>query len=144
MYFWNESIASHGSQEISSCLKKHFDHFIPQDTEKIILYSDACGGQNRNIKTTVMIKKKSSIHGQNLNFNQSNNDFLYQVTVITAVIAVFGLLKSRDSGFQSLYRTISLYSQDCEKNIFERDSLNRIFHENKRNPKNHKKKQQKT
>lgn len=57
MYFWNESIASRGAQEISSCLKKHFDNFIPNDTKKIILYSDACGGQNRNIKTTLMIKK---------------------------------------------------------------------------------------
>lgn len=57
MYFWNESVASRGSQEISSCLKKHFAQFIPEDTEKIVLYSDACGGQNRNIKTTLMIKK---------------------------------------------------------------------------------------
>lgn len=57
MYFWNESIASRGSQEVSSCLKKHFDKFIPKDTEKIVLYSDACGGQNRNIKTTLMLKK---------------------------------------------------------------------------------------
>lgn len=57
MYFWNEAIASRGAQEVSSCLKKHFDSFIPKDTEKIILYSDACGGQNRNIKTTLMVKK---------------------------------------------------------------------------------------
>lgn len=57
MYIWDESIASRGSQEVSSCLKKHFDKFIPKDTEKIVLYSDACGGQNRNIKTTLMLKK---------------------------------------------------------------------------------------
>lgn len=57
MYFWTEKIASRGAQEISSCLKKHFESFIPNDTKKIILYSDACGGQNRNIKTTVMLKK---------------------------------------------------------------------------------------
>lgn len=57
MYFWDESVALRGSQEISSCLKKHFENYIPKDTEKIILYSDACGGQNRNIKTTLMIKK---------------------------------------------------------------------------------------
>lgn len=57
MYFWNESIASRGSQEVSSCLKKHFELFVPTDTEKVILYSDACGGQNRSIKTTLMVKK---------------------------------------------------------------------------------------
>lgn len=57
MYTWNESIASRGSQEIFSCLNKHFSNFIPKDTKKIILYSDACPGQNRNIKMTLMLKK---------------------------------------------------------------------------------------
>lgn len=57
MYFWNESIASRGAQEISSCLIKHFSNFVPTNTVKIILYSDACPGQNRNIKTTIMMKK---------------------------------------------------------------------------------------
>lgn len=56
-YFWDESVASRGSQEISSCLKKHIENFVPKDTEKIILISDACGGQNRNIKTTLCLKK---------------------------------------------------------------------------------------
>lgn len=55
MYVWNETIAS--KQEISSCLLKHFQNFVPLETEKIILYSDACPGQNRNIKTTLMLKK---------------------------------------------------------------------------------------
>lgn len=59
-YFWNESISSLGFQEISSCLKKHFENFVPKDAEKIILYSDACGGQNRNMRTTLMIKKMLS------------------------------------------------------------------------------------
>lgn len=57
MYFWNEAIASRGAQDISSCLIKHFSRFIPKETKKVILYSDACPGQNRNIKTTLMIKK---------------------------------------------------------------------------------------
>lgn len=57
MYFWNETIASRGAQEISSCLIKYFKQFIPKETKKIILYSDACPGQNRNIKITLMMKK---------------------------------------------------------------------------------------
>lgn len=57
MYIWNESIASRGSQEISSCLLKHFKSHVPHKTETIYLYSDACPGQNRNIKTTLMLKK---------------------------------------------------------------------------------------
>lgn len=57
MFFWNESVASRGAQDIGSCLNKYFKQFIPGNTTKIILYSDACPGQNRNIKITIMIKK---------------------------------------------------------------------------------------
>lgn len=57
MYNWNESTASRGSQEIGSCLYKHFIKFVPKDTQNIILWSDACSGQNRNIKMALMLKK---------------------------------------------------------------------------------------
>lgn len=57
MYVWNESIASRGAQEIGSCLFRHLSSHVPQNTEKIILYSDACGGQNRNIKCGAHVKK---------------------------------------------------------------------------------------
>lgn len=56
MYVWNESIASRGAQEIGSCLIKHFKTYIPKDTRKIILKSDSCSGQNRNIKMNLMLK----------------------------------------------------------------------------------------
>lgn len=46
-----------GAQEITSCLLKHFRDFVPPEATNIILYSDSCGGQNRNIKTTLMLKK---------------------------------------------------------------------------------------
>lgn len=57
MYIWNESIASRGAQEIGSALLYHFKHHLPDTTNHIILYSDSCGGQNRNIKLTLMLKK---------------------------------------------------------------------------------------
>lgn len=57
MYVWYESIGSKGSQEIASCLYRYFIDYVPQDTQNIILYSDSCGGQNRNIKMTLMLKK---------------------------------------------------------------------------------------
>lgn len=56
MYVWPESMASRGSQEVASCLLKHFMNFVPKDTQKIVLRSDACGGQNRNIKMSLMLK----------------------------------------------------------------------------------------
>lgn len=57
MYVSNESVASRGSQEIASCLFKHFLKYIPADTQRIILNSDTCSGQNWNIKIALMLKK---------------------------------------------------------------------------------------
>ena len=48
MCMWPESIASRGSQEIASCLLKHFCSARSQASH-LIVFSDACGGQNRNI-----------------------------------------------------------------------------------------------
>lgn len=57
MYIWNESIASRGGQEVASCLLKHLKSHIPENTKHVILWSDSCGGQNRNIKVTLLMKK---------------------------------------------------------------------------------------
>lgn len=57
MYIWSENVASRGAQEIGSALLYHFKHFLPLNTNHIILYSDSCGGQNRNIKLKLMMKK---------------------------------------------------------------------------------------
>lgn len=56
MYLWHEATASRGAQEISSCLIEHFMAYVPVDTRKIILNSDSCSGQNRNIKMSLMLK----------------------------------------------------------------------------------------
>lgn len=57
MYVWSEDVASRGSQEIGSALLHHFKHNTPSSTNHIILYSDSCVGQNRNIKLTLMLKR---------------------------------------------------------------------------------------
>ena len=48
MHMWDESVASRGSQEVASCLYKHLNETASSATH-LVLYSDACGGQNRNI-----------------------------------------------------------------------------------------------
>lgn len=48
MHMWDESIASRGSYEVGSCFLSHFKEMRTMAT-RLILYSDACGGQNRNI-----------------------------------------------------------------------------------------------
>lgn len=57
MYMWSEDMASRGADDIGSCVIKHLQKYAGSDTKKVILYSDACGGQNRNIKITLLLKK---------------------------------------------------------------------------------------
>lgn len=48
MHTWHEGIASRGSNEVASCLMKHLKEMNSR-AENLVLYSDCCGGQNRNI-----------------------------------------------------------------------------------------------
>lgn len=57
MYIWNESVASRGAQEIASCLMYHIKNHIPENCKELILWSDSCPGQNKNIKISLMLKK---------------------------------------------------------------------------------------
>nr|CAI5835143.1 unnamed protein product [Callosobruchus analis] len=52
MYTWDESIASRGAQEVGSCILHYIKFFVK--TEKLVMYSDQCGGQNRNIKMVAL------------------------------------------------------------------------------------------
>lgn len=78
MFIWDESIASRGAQEILSCLIKYIS-FLPDTPNKIInLYSDSCGGQNRNIKVVVGLlneMQKRDIKEINLKFFVSGHSF---------------------------------------------------------------------
>lgn len=48
MHMWNESTASRGSHEVGSCVLAHIKE-MESNATNLTLYSDACGGQNRNI-----------------------------------------------------------------------------------------------
>lgn len=47
MKVWDETVASRGSCEVASCLLQYFK--MKKLKKEIIAWSDACGGQNRNI-----------------------------------------------------------------------------------------------
>ena len=53
MHMWNESIASHRSCEINSCIISHLKE-MQTTAISLVVYSDACGGQNRNIHIVSM------------------------------------------------------------------------------------------
>ena len=48
MHTWHEGVASRGSNEVASCLMKHLREMNSQ-ADNLVLYSDSCGWQNRNI-----------------------------------------------------------------------------------------------
>lgn len=102
MYFWTEAIASRGAQEISSCLTKHFNTFIPKETKKVILYSDACPGQNRNIKTTLMMKKllDSWPHNQLFTIEQR---FFVSGHSYNSCDRCFGLIERQKKNTESIF-----------------------------------------
>ena len=50
---WNESVASRGSHEVGLCILAHLKEMETSAT-KLIVYSDACGGQNCNIYLVCM------------------------------------------------------------------------------------------
>lgn len=43
-------------KEIASCLLKYFKDHIDENKRHLILNSDSCGGQNRNIRVSLMLK----------------------------------------------------------------------------------------
>ena len=60
---WNETTGCRGSTEIASFLWKFFIMKIEEGVKKFILYSDNCGGQNRNKMVFSMIIKTALDYG---------------------------------------------------------------------------------
>lgn len=56
MYVWDETVASRGSQEVGSCVVKHLQTRA-SIAKHIVLYSDPCTGQNRNMNFALMFMK---------------------------------------------------------------------------------------
>ena len=54
MFVWHEGVASRGSCEVGSCLLKHLSSMSSTATH-LTLFSDSCGGQNRNINIVALL-----------------------------------------------------------------------------------------
>lgn len=46
-YLWAETDGNRGSVEVGSCLMKYLES-LPVTVKEVVMYSDTCGGQNRN------------------------------------------------------------------------------------------------
>lgn len=100
MYIWHEGIASRGPGEISSCLLYHFTHFLPKECHHLILYSDSCGGQNRNIKMSVILSHflENSQHLQSITQHFFRSGHSYNVCD-----RKFGLIEKKRKQVTNIY-----------------------------------------
>ena len=59
MHVWHEGVASRGAQEISSCITTFVQAVSRSECKKtqLVMWSDSCGGQNRNIKMSLSLLK---------------------------------------------------------------------------------------
>jgi len=61
-YIWLEHEAGRGAQDVGSCISKYITDHVSADVETLIMWSDSCGGQNRNIKLTMMMQNILQMH----------------------------------------------------------------------------------
>ena len=73
MYMWHEAIAARGAMEIGSCLLRHISTMSISAT-RLVLYSNLCGGQNRNIHLLCLYLH--IVGNPNLPFNIIDHKFM--------------------------------------------------------------------
>ena len=77
MYMWDESRASRGCQEITSCLLK-FLETLPPNVKHIEAFSDNCGGQNKShitVKFWLWVVNNTQIETVNHKYLMSGHSF---------------------------------------------------------------------
>lgn len=79
-YLWIEGQAGRGAQEVGSCLRSHVKNNVSDTVKYLTLWSDSCGGQNRNIKMVLLLKcileECGSLESIQLKFLTSGHSFL--------------------------------------------------------------------
>nr|CAH7723750.1 unnamed protein product [Callosobruchus chinensis] len=53
-YIWHEALAKRGGNEIGSCLYQFLTNDLDKNVKHVVMYSDCCGGQNKNSHIAVM------------------------------------------------------------------------------------------
>ena len=48
-YVWHEGEGKRGSNEVASCVYHYFENYVGDRVKKLVIFSDNCGGQNKNI-----------------------------------------------------------------------------------------------
>lgn len=121
VYTWPECVASKGSSEITSCIRKHLKENIPAQTEKIILYCDPLSGQNRNMKISLMLKHLLNSWPHN-NLKTIEQRFFLKGHAKNKCNVDFGLIEKRKKIVQNIF-----VPNDCVKVIKESKSTDPKF-----------------
>nr|CAH7752952.1 unnamed protein product [Callosobruchus chinensis] len=53
-YIWHEALAKRGGNELGSCLYQFLTNDLDKNVKHVVMYSDCCGGQNKNSHIAVM------------------------------------------------------------------------------------------
>lgn len=99
MFVWNESEASRGPQEVGSCLIYFFLNFVT--TKKVIMYSDQCGGQNRNIKLSLICQYVVS--HPDFTIEEIDHKFLVSGHSYLPCDQDFGLIEKNKKFYKEIY-----------------------------------------
>jgi hypothetical protein len=100
MYMWDETKGSRGSQEISSCVTKHLK--LNASTNKhIVMYTDCCAGQNRNIKMALSMLQL--VEDQTMAVDTIDHKFLVSGHSFLPNDADFGVIESHAKKLQNIF-----------------------------------------
>lgn len=110
MYLWSEDTASRGPEEIASCLLHYLEKLPPTVTE-VVLYSDSCSGQNRNITVSLMLKHFLS---RSPNVQKITQKFLVSGHSFNSCTRNFGLIE-KESRKHKIIATLDEWASVIEK-----------------------------
>lgn len=99
MYTWNESVASRGPQEIGSCIM----HYVKTKVKckNLIMYSDQCGGQNRNIRMSIICNYM--VMNSSYSVDHIDHKFLVSGHSFLPCDQDFGLIEKEKRFYKDIY-----------------------------------------
>ncbi|CAG9773243.1 unnamed protein product [Ceutorhynchus assimilis] len=100
MFMWDETEGSRGSQEIASCLVRHLKEEA-SNFNHIVMYSDCCTGQNRNIKLSLSLLKLTQDPVMSTSF--IDHKFLVSGHSYLPNDADFGIIESKSRKKEFIY-----------------------------------------
>ncbi|CAG9812843.1 unnamed protein product [Phaedon cochleariae] len=111
-YCWNETEGEVVASIFTSCILKHLENFCLGEKKPIILYSDGCGYQNRNMTLANALLEFSVVHGVTI-FQKFLEKGHTQMEVDSAHALIERKLKGREIHLPSQY---PIFIREARKN----------------------------